>query len=166
MGWDERKIEVDGVAVNLLEAGSGPVLLILHDEMGPAEWQAWHGKLAGHRRLVMPVAPGFRGERIKWMRNVTDLSRFYGRMLRELGGGPVDVVGFSFGGWVAAEMAVNNPAQFRRIALVAPFGVKPDEGVIMDMYIVTTAEYLKSSVADPEKSAEFARLFNAPTSRC
>lgn len=163
MGWDERKIEVDGVAVNLLEAGSGPMLLILHDEMGPADWQEWHAKLAGHRRLVMPVAPGFRGERIKWMRNVTDLSRFYGRMLRELGSGPVDVAGFSFGGWVAAEMAVNNPAQFRRMALVSPFGVKPSEGVIMDMYIVTTAEYLKSSVADPEKSAEFARLFNAPS---
>jgi pimeloyl-ACP methyl ester carboxylesterase len=163
MGWDERKIEVDGVDVSVLEAGKGPALLILHDEMGPADWQEWHEMLSGHRRLVMPVAPGFRGDRIKWMRNVTDLSRFYGRMLREMGGSPVDVVGFSFGGWIAAEMAVNNPTQLRRLALVSPFGVKPEQGVIMDMYIMTTAEYLKASVVDPEKTAEFGKLFNQAT---
>jgi pimeloyl-ACP methyl ester carboxylesterase len=163
MGWDERKIEVDGVAVSVLEAGSGPTLLILHDEMGPADWQAWHEKVSAHRRLVMPVAPGFRGDRLKWMRNVTDLSRFYGRLGRQIGSEAVDVVGFSFGAWVAAEMAVNDPAQFRHMVLVSPFGVKPDHGVILDMYIVTTAEYLKASVADPEKTPEFGTLFNQAT---
>ena len=57
---------------------------------------------------------------------------------------PIDVIGFSFGGWIAAEMAVNNPTQFRRMALVAPFGIKPTEGYITDMFIVTTAEYLEA----------------------
>jgi pimeloyl-ACP methyl ester carboxylesterase len=163
MSWEERKIDVDGVAVQLLEAGQGPALLILHDELGHTAWQKWHAELAKHRRLIMPIAPGFRGERLKWMRNVTDLSRFFGRLLREMKLGPVDVVGFSFGGWVAAEMAVNAPSQFRRMALVAPFGIKPSEGVILDMYIVTTAEYLKTSVVDPAHAEEFGALFNAPT---
>ncbi len=159
--WQERTIEIDGVALTLLEAGSGRPLLVLHDELGPSSWSKWHGELSASRKLIMPVAPGFRGERIKWMRNVTDLSRFYGRMLREQKLGPIDVVGFSFGGWVGAEMAVNDPAQFRRMVLVAPFGIKPSEGVITDMYIVTTAEYLRSSVADPGKTEEFGPLFNA-----
>ena len=159
-GWIERNIDVDGVTVTLLEAGRGRPLLILHDELGHSAWSGWHEDLASRRQLLMPIAPGFRGERVKWMRNVTDLSRFYGRMLREQKLGPIDVIGFSFGGWVGAEMAVNNPQQFRRMILVTPFGIKPTEGVIKDMYIGTTAEYLKGSVADPERTEEFGRLFN------
>ena len=52
-------------------------------------------------------------------------------------------------------------AQVKHLALVAPFGIKPSEGVIADMYIVTTAEYLRSSVANPDETPEFATLFNA-----
>lgn len=159
--WQERIIDVDGVALTVLEAGKGEPLLILHDELGHVAWQKWHEALAAHRRLIMPVAPGFRGERAKWMRNVTDLSRFYGRVLREQKLGAIDVIGFSFGGWVAAEMAANDPAQFRKMVLVAPFGIKPPTGVILDMYIVTTAEYLRSSVCDPSSVEEFGPLFNA-----
>jgi len=159
--WTKREVNVGDAAVTLLEAGSGRPLLILHDEMGPAAWQQWHEEISKHRRLIMPIAPGFRSERLTWMRNVTDLSRFYGRLLRDEKFGPIDVVGFSFGGWVAAEMAVNDPAQFRRLVLVAPFGIKPSEGCIMDMYIVTTAEYLKSAVANPDATPEFAALFNS-----
>jgi pimeloyl-ACP methyl ester carboxylesterase len=160
-GWEEREIAVGDVSVTLLEAGAGRPLLMLHDELGHLAWSQWHGDLAARRRLIAPIAPGFRGPRQAWMRNVTDLARFLGRMLREQGLGPVDVVGFSFGGWVAAEMAVNDPAQFSRMVLVAPFGIKPSEGFIADMYIGTTAEYLRASVADPDASPEFAALFNA-----
>lgn len=162
-GWNSREVEIGDVRITLLEAGEGRPLLVLHEELGPPQWQQWHEEIAKTRRLVMPVAPGFRGERVKWMANVTDLSRFYGRLLRTEKIAPIDVVGFSFGGWVAAEMAVNDPAQFRRMMLVAPFGIKPSEGYIADMYIVTTAEYLKSSVADPEKTEEFGPLFNTAT---
>jgi len=157
--WQPRDIAIDDAKIVLLEAGEGRPLLILHDELGPPEWQSWHADLARHRRLIMPIAPGFRGDRFKWMRNVTDLSRLYGRVLRQLALGPIDVAGFSFGGWVAAEMAVNDPAQFQRAAFVAPFGIKPSEGYITDMYILTTAEYLKMSVADVEATPEFAPLY-------
>jgi len=157
-GWEKREIEVGGAPITLFEAGSGRPLLILHDELGPADWQLWHEDMSKHRRLVMPIAPGFRDERIKWMRNVTDLSRFYGRMLREQKFGSLDVVGLSFGGWLAVEMAVNDPTQFAHLVMVAP-----SQGYITDMYILTTAEYLKSSIADPEATPEFATLFNSAT---
>ena len=162
-GWEKREIEVGGAPITLFEAGSGRPLLILHDELGPADWQLWHEDMSKHRRLVMPIAPGFRDERIKWIRNVTDLSRFYGRMLREQKFGSLDVVGLSFGGWLAVEMAVNDPTQFAHLVMVAPFGIKPSQGYITDMYILTTAEYLKSSIADPDATPEFATLFNSAT---
>jgi pimeloyl-ACP methyl ester carboxylesterase len=160
--WKETKIHVDGADLKVMEAGEGKPLLVLHDELGPTAWLKWHEALSAHRRLIMPVQPGFRGERTGWIRNVRDVSVMYGHMLRALKVGKADVIGFSFGGWIAAEMAVNNPDQFSKMALVAPFGIQPDTGFIMDFFPMTSADYIKSSVRNPESVAEFATLYGAP----
>jgi pimeloyl-ACP methyl ester carboxylesterase len=162
-GWVERSIDIGGEPLVLLEAGEGRPLLILHDELGPADWQVWHDKaVAAGRKLVMPVLPGFRSDRLKWIRDVRDLASFLGRVLRAEKLVPVDVIGFSFGGWLAAEMAVANPGQFRKMALVAPFGLKPAEGYITDMFIVTSAEYIRMSFTDPAATPEFSALYGSP----
>jgi pimeloyl-ACP methyl ester carboxylesterase len=110
---------------------------------------------------VIPIQPGFRGPRIDWMRSVRDLATFYGFLARQEGLRGADVIGFSFGGWVAAEMAVSDPGLFRRMALVAPFGVKPTGDFIMDMFPIASADYLRASVRDHEAVAEFAHLYGA-----
>lgn len=159
----ERTVEVAGGAVTLLEAGDGPPLLVLHEELGPTRPRAWHAELAKTRRLVIPVQPGFAGPRIPWMRSVRDLAAFYGFLVRQEGLVGCDALGLSFGGWVAAEMAVGDPKLFRRLALVAPFGVKPREGFIMDMFPITSLDYLRASVADPDGLAEFQDLYGEAT---
>jgi len=81
--------------------------------------------------------PGFgRTARLDWITSVRDLASFYQRIVREQKLAPIDVIGFSLGGWIAAEMAVNNPAHFRRMVLVAPFGIRPPRGEIFDLYKV------------------------------
>ncbi len=157
--WKERKVRIAGDELVVREAGEGHPLFILHDELGPTSWLGWHEALAKHRKLVMPVQPGMRADRISWIRNVRDLAFLYGHFLRTLGPHAVDVVGFSFGGWVAAEMAVANPAQFTKMALVSPFGIKPAEGFIMDMFPMTAADYVKASVLDPDGTAELPILY-------
>ena len=57
-----------------------------------------------------------------WIMNIRDLAGFYQRFVREQKLAPVDVIGFSLGGWIAAEMAAANPAQFSKMILVAPVG--------------------------------------------
>ena len=157
--WSESVVRVGADALTVREAGAGRPLLILHEELGPTAWCGWHEELARNRRLIMPIQPGFRGERIGWMRSVRDLSCFYGHFLRGAALGPVDVLGFSFGGWVAAEMAVNNSVQFSKMALIAPFGIKPHDGFIMDMFPMSSFDYLKSSVSATDHVAEFANLY-------
>lgn len=157
--WSERSVRIGGDEIALCEAGSGRPLLVLHDELGPTSWQAWHGELAKSRRLLMPLVPGFRGERIGWIRSVRDVAAIYGHLVRLLGIAPVDVLGFSLGGWIAAEMIAANPGQFGKAALVAPFGIKPSEGFITDFFPMSAADYVKSSVADPEKVEGFAALY-------
>jgi pimeloyl-ACP methyl ester carboxylesterase len=157
--WQSRIVQLGAVSLSVREAGEGAPLLILHDELGPPGWQAWHAELAKSRRLILPIIPGFVGERLKWARGVRDVAVLFGQLLRELGHGPVDAIGLSFGGWVAAEMAVQNPVQFRKLALVAPFGLKPAHGVIADMFLTTSAEYIRAGFADPATVEEFATLY-------
>lgn len=163
--FTERTIEVNGSPLTLLEGGKGEPLLVLHEELGHPGWLSWHRKLAQRYKLIVPVQPGFHSERIHWMTSVRDLACFYGFMLRDQGLQGTRVIGFSFGGWVAAEMAVNNPAQFSRMVLVAPFGIKPSEGYIMDMFPIASATYLRASVADPESTPEFSGLYGEPSAK-
>ncbi len=69
------------------------------------------------------------------------------------------MIGFSLGGWAAAEMATANPRQFRKMVLVAPLGIKPPEGEIFDIFVVTQRTPLNLSVHDPETTPEFAKLY-------
>ena len=163
-GFTESTINVGGTGVTLLRSGSGPPLLVLHEELGHPGWLAWHAGMAQDHSLLLPVHPGF-GQlpRADWIANVRDLAGFYSRMLREMALGPVDVIGFSLGGWIAAEMAAADAGQFRRMVLVAPTGVRPPEGEILDLFILTARAYLDASVHDAAATPEFASLYGEET---
>lgn len=155
----ERTLKVAGNDIAVIEGGEGPPLVVFHEELGHPGWLSWHREMAKHRRLVIPIHPGFQSERIDWVRNVHDLACLYGYLVRDAKLEGADAIGFSLGGWIAAEMATNNPTLFRRLALVAPFGIKPSEGWIMDMFPITSADYLKASVADVAATADFDQLY-------
>ncbi|MEQ9452464.1 MAG: alpha/beta hydrolase [Pseudomonadales bacterium] len=161
--FTERFVQVAGHELKLLEAGSGSPLLVCHDELGHPGALAWHAALAKTHKLIVPIQPGFVSERIPWLRSVRDLAAFYGFLVRQEGWRGCDVIGFSFGGWVAAEMAVGDPDLFNRMVLVAPFGIKPKEDFIMDMFPIASADYLRASVKDPQETPEFEILYGEPS---
>jgi pimeloyl-ACP methyl ester carboxylesterase len=45
---------------------------------------------------------------------------------------PVNVIGCSLGGWVAAEIATVAPQFFNKMVLVGAMGIKPEQGEIFD----------------------------------
>jgi pimeloyl-ACP methyl ester carboxylesterase len=55
-------------------------------------------------------------------------------------------------------MAAANPAQFSKMILVAPAGIRPPQGEIMDMFTVTARVYLTRGASDPQKP-DFTKLF-------
>ena len=77
-----------------------------------------------------------------------DLASFIARFVREQNLAPIDVIGFSLGGWLAAEMAANDPDLFSKMVLVAPVGIRPPEGEIKDLFTVPALVYLRDSVRD------------------
>ncbi|HLW69176.1 MAG TPA: alpha/beta hydrolase [Candidatus Binataceae bacterium] len=158
--WKQELVRIAGIEMPVIKGGSGAPLLVLHDELGYAGWLNWQRALAKERTLVIPFAPGFgQTPRLGWIENVRDLACFYARFLREQGLERADVIGFSFGGWVAAEMIANNPAQFRRSVLVAPGGIKPAEGEIMDLFQVPADKYLNATVHNRAATPEFGILY-------
>jgi pimeloyl-ACP methyl ester carboxylesterase len=60
------------------------------------------------------------------------------------------------GGWIAAEMAAADPALFERMVLVAPLGIRPAEGEILDFLGITMRRHVMATVSN--QSAEEVAL--------
>lgn len=158
--WKETQWKVGDAELTVVQGGSGSPLVVFHEELGHPGITNWHVAMAQNRMVMIPLHPGFgQTPRVEWVSNVRDLASLYGRAFRDVGVVPADVIGFSLGGWIATEMAACNAAQFNRLVLVAPFGIRPPEGVIADMFQLTAKAYLDSSVKDIQATPEFAKLY-------
>lgn len=159
MAPTDQVISVAGVDVATIRGGSGKPLLMLHDELGFPGWTNWLQELETERDIIAPHQPAYgRTEKIDWIRSYRDLGGFYSRMIREMGLAPIDVIGFSAGGYIAAEMAAADPNIFSKMILVAPMGLKPDDGEIMDFLAMTMRTHLRATVADIT-SEEFGGIY-------
>lgn len=162
--WQSETVTIGGEELHYLKAGKGRPVLILHEELGNPGWFDWQRRLAEKCKVILPLHPGFGvSPRRDWIRTVGDLANFYAQVLVKQDWVGADVIGFSFGGWIAAEMAAQNPGQFRSLTLVAPFGIKPPEGAIRDLFEAPTEDYLAASVKDAAATPEFGALFGGAT---
>jgi len=158
--WKEEVVQVDGSALVVVRGGTGRPLLVLHEELGWPGWLKWNSALARSRTLIIPQHPGYsRTERAEWISNIRDMAGFYARYLVEQHLAPIDAIGFSLGGWIAAEMAACNPAQFRKLVLVAPMGVRPKEGAILDFFQLMALKHLFVTVHDADATEEYDQLY-------
>ena len=158
--WSQIAVKAANAELAAIRGGSGKPLLIFHDELGYPGWMMWNERLAEKRELIIPLQPGFgQSARLDWIMNYRDLGAFYAQVTRELKADPIDVIGFSAGGFIAAEMAAADPGIFSKMVLVAPMGIKPEEGQIMDFFELTIRRHLRATVADPEGTPEFAKIY-------
>ncbi|MFC9786700.1 alpha/beta fold hydrolase [Rhodococcus sp. NPDC127528] len=111
------------------EAGSGPVLLMLHGSgPGVSGWSNFAGNFpvfAEHFRTIVLDMPGFgRSPAREWNdvypRVAADAIRYF---LDELDIDSVDIVGNSMGGNVGTEFALAHPERVRRMVLMGPGGL-------------------------------------------
>jgi pimeloyl-ACP methyl ester carboxylesterase len=157
--WAEETVKVGGMDLVVVKGGCGRPLLMLHDELGYPGWMSWNEALAEDREFWIPLQPGFgKTPRLEWIRSYRDLGGFYARVLREMKLSPIDVMAFSAGGYIAAEMIASDPSLFSRMMLVAPMGLKPTEGAIFDFLAVTIRTAVLQTVADSE-TPEFGRIY-------
>jgi pimeloyl-ACP methyl ester carboxylesterase len=121
----QRWVRVDGRPLNVIEIGSGPVVVFLHGLAGC--WQNWLEtipEIARDHRVIALDLPGF-GASPMPAQPITMPG--YARMLDELfvtlGVDSATLVGSSMGGFVAAEFAIRYGAQVQRLCLTSPAGL-------------------------------------------
>ncbi len=150
-----RNVQVSGTDLELNEWGSGAPLLFLHPgfplgRFDPAEPVL--KALAKSFRVLAPTHPGFgRADAPDWMTSIDDLSYFYLDLLDALALENVVLAGASFGGWIAAEMAVKSTARLSRLVLANPVGVKfgdRETRDFVDVYSIFDKEIAELGYAD------------------
>ncbi len=162
--FTEAMVEKGGVRVQLRRGGAGPPLLILHGEFGVPGWLRAHALLARRFTVHVPSLPGFGGsERPDWILSVRDLSAWVAWFVRDLGlSAPLPVVGFSLGGWVAAEIATVNAGLFTKMVLVGAAGLAPDEGQVWDYFMHSAQESFARAFCEPAKAPEYEQHYGRP----
>lgn len=161
----EETLQAAGAELVAVKGGSGKPLLIFHDELGYTGWMTWNEELALDHGLIIPLQPGFgKTPRLNWVRTYRDLAGYYSQVVRELKLDPVDAIGFSAGGFIAAEMLAADPKIFARLVLVAPMGIKPAQGEILDVFPLSVRSHMRATVADPEGTPEFAKIYGGEMS--
>jgi poly(3-hydroxyalkanoate) depolymerase len=100
--------------------GAGePVLLIMGLGGGLDMWQPLLDELDGVETIAVD-APGVGRSTTPYRPlSMVELAQVYSRLVRALGLDAVHVVGFSFGGAVAQQLALSHPAVVRSVVLVA-----------------------------------------------
>jgi pimeloyl-ACP methyl ester carboxylesterase len=110
-------------------------LLYLHSAAGETEWLPFHDLLAKQFTVYAPAHPGFvASEGLDDIRDIGDLAWHYVDLLEQLELGPVPVVGFSLGAWIALETAVLRPALSSRLVLTAAAGLHIEGAPIAEIF--------------------------------
>jgi pimeloyl-ACP methyl ester carboxylesterase len=161
-GYTDTFVEVAETKLRLLRGGQGEPLLILHGAGGNPGWLQFAQSLSGRFQVYIPDHPGFgKSDHPEWIASVPDLACFYLWALEDLGLSRVRVMGFSMGGWLAAEMAVLCPQLFERLVLVGAAGIKPTQGEITDIFLLSPAELTAKMFHDPKQAPEYEQLYGA-----
>jgi epoxide hydrolase 4 len=119
-----RWVAVNGVRVHLVEAGTGPLVVLLHGF--PEFWYAWRYQIpalveAGYR----VVAPDLRGYNLSakpggvFSYTIEKLTRDVAELIRSFGQGPAALVaGHDWGGVITWFLPLHHPRCLKRLAVL------------------------------------------------
>jgi pimeloyl-ACP methyl ester carboxylesterase len=115
--------------------GQGRPLVFLHGyerHPGPASFLA---RLGEHHLVLAPEQPGYGSSTgFEQVEDLLDLVLFYRELVKSFGLGPVDLIGHSTGGMIAADLAIIAPEQVHRLVLVDAFGLWLDDEPSQDPF--------------------------------
>ena len=189
-----RDVDVAGTPVHVVEAGSGPAVLLLHGSgpgtTGAGAWAATIEALAGSHRVIAPDQAGFgttplpagsRGGLAVWTEQAAGL-------MDAVGATSYAVVGHSMGGAVALALAAARPRAVTHVVAVGTMGtpgapLSPDLDAVWaappgpagardmlcrlveDESLVTDEAVADRARAMQAGEASFATMFPAPRPR-
>ena len=153
----ERTVSVwqGRVRIRVLSKGRGPALVFFHGPWG-LTWDPFLDELAQSFSVLAPAHPGTTPDAhddVYHLDGLWDLVLCYDELLEALGIRDAALVGHSFGGMVACELAAAYPDRARRLALIAPLGFWRDPDRIINWMLLEPAELRRHIFRDPECDA-------------
>jgi pimeloyl-ACP methyl ester carboxylesterase len=140
--------------LEVLRRGSGRPILLVHGANPVSPKAPFVDLLAAHGEVIAPSHPGFgNSPRPDDFDTMYDLVQLYRDVLDALPD-RVAMIGFSFGGWIAAEVAAGGHKKLDRLVLVDPVGIKlggREERDIAHFFNTNPAELTRRAWHDPAK---------------
>ncbi len=133
-------------------AGSGPPLVFFHGAFG-LRWDPFLDALAERFTVYAPEHPGTtpgEPDAVRPLENLWDLVLYYYELFDRLGLRAPAVVGHSFGGMVAAEVAATAPERVSRLVLIDPIGLWRDDTPVKNWMVMLPTDLAKLAFADPD----------------
>ena len=123
--------------VEVIRAGTGAKQLVyLHGFSKVTDDDAVVAALAANgASVIAPVAPGYNDlAELDAVRDIHELAMHYDDLLDDLGLDQATIIGHSFGGMIAAELAAHSPRRVAELVLAAPLGLWRDDVPAADFF--------------------------------
>lgn len=120
--WTHRMVRANGIAVHVTEAGTGPLVLLLHGF--PQFWWTWRHQLtdlagAGFRAVAVDLRGYGASDKPPRGYDAPNLAADMAQLVNSLGESDAMVVGTDVGGLLAWTMAARHPRVVRSLVVVA-----------------------------------------------
>jgi pimeloyl-ACP methyl ester carboxylesterase len=153
----ERTVKLweNQITVHVKTAGQGQPLVFLHSGYGLI-WSDFLDQLARDFTIYAPEHPGTSEgdpDAVKPLDDLWDLVLYYYELFDKLGLEAPSVVGHSFGGMIAAELAATNPRRVGKLVLIDALGLWRDDTPIPNYMVMPQAQLDPLFFHDPNHPA-------------
>ena len=165
-----KLVDIQGLKLELIVKGDGgSPLLFLHGMDGVEGCSRIIDLLARDFTVYAPSHPGFGASELpRAFSTIDDLAYFYLDLLDHFDLRNVTVVGFSLGGWIAAEILVKDVSRVSRLVLGAPLGLRTAErrmSQVTDLFTLDPKEVDATLQVTPAAPSNLAALPEAVLER-
>jgi pimeloyl-ACP methyl ester carboxylesterase len=153
----------DKIETEIEITGHGAPLVFLHGPRGLRDRDLLD-RLVGNLRVYVPYHPGTTpgdSDAVHQLDDWLDLVVYYGELLDRLGLDAVSLIGHSFGGMLACEIAAAMPGRLQKLVLIAPLGLWRDDLPVRNWMILPEDQRRAALFADPAGPAA-ERFFALP----
>ena len=147
---------VSGIPIAYRRQGNGEAVVLLHGAGFTRMWIPLYQMMAERCDFIAPEQPGF-GETPmpKWFRSFDDLTLLYDQLFTQLGLERIHLIGFSMGGWAAAEFASFYPRRLKSLSLITPVGLRLPDNPGVDIFQLPPAELMDRLFEDKAVMMDF-----------
>lgn len=156
-------VDVLGVPVAFRRKGSGTPVVFLHGAGFTRMWLPLYAQCAARADFIAPEHPGMGQTPFpEWLGGFNDLTLYYDRFFDAVGLDRFHLVGYSGGGWMAAEYASFFHKRLKSLVLLTPAGLNVPGQPVANIFEMGPDEVFSRIFHDLAGAADFVPNFDIP----